>query len=195
MFHERWWTVFFVRKKNACLHVYLMNLCVFACKTHRKKKCPSLSRDANVSIIMMLIKTQFSEKKVFGVFENPKSRCLVFFEIWNSCVRRAWYPPYMSTMRILDFWHFWMFRERAQNKPGVIGRRSIGFQIAQYSYFTDSKRSWPPISTQHSYESHTSLHELPEKHILWVFSKAHSSSGWVLILSKNFWLKNMDLQL
>ena len=49
-----------------------MNLCVFACKTHSKKKCPSLSRDANVSIIMMLIKTQFSEKK-----------CLVFLRIQN----------------------------------------------------------------------------------------------------------------
>ena len=103
--------------------------------------------------------------------------------------------PNMSTMRILDFWHISIFREGAPNKPGVIGRRSIGFQIAQYSYFTDSKRSWPPISTQYSYESHTSLHKLPEKHILWVFSIAHSSSGWVLILSKNFRLKNMDLQL
>ena len=49
--------------------------------------------------------------------------------------------PNMSTMRILDFLHISIFREGAPNKPGVIGRRSIGFEIAQYSYFTDSKRS------------------------------------------------------
>ena len=49
--------------------------------------------------------------------------------------------PNISTMRILDFLHISIFREGAPNKPGVIGRRSIGFQIAQYSYFTDSKRS------------------------------------------------------
>ena len=49
--------------------------------------------------------------------------------------------PNMSTMRILDFRHISIFRKCAPNKPGVIGRRSIGFQIAQYSYFTDSKRS------------------------------------------------------
>ena len=103
--------------------------------------------------------------------------------------------PNMSTMRILDFWHISIFRKGAPNKPGVIGRRLIGFQIVQYLYFTDSKRSWPPISTQHSYESHTLLHKLPEKGILWVFKITHSSSGWVFILSKNFWLKNMDLQL
>ena len=45
----------------------------------------------------------------------------------------------MSTMQILDFWYISMFQEGAPNKPGVIGRRSIGFQITQYSYFTDSK--------------------------------------------------------
>ena len=101
----------------------------------------------------------------------------------------------MSKLRIWDFWHISIFREGASNKPGVIWRRSIGFQIAQYSYFTDSKRSWPPIPTQHIYKSHTSPHQVPEKHILWVFSIAHSSSGWVLILSKILWLKNMGLQL
>ena len=76
----------------------------------------------------------------------------------------------------------------------MLGGRSIRIQAAQYSYFTDSKRSWPPIPTQHIYKSHTSPHQVPEKHILWVFSMAHSSSGWVLILSKFFWLKNMDRQ-
>ena len=77
----------------------------------------------------------------------------------------------------------------------MLGGRSIRIQAAQYSYFTDSKRSWPPIPTQHIYKSHTSPHRVPEKHILCVFSMTHSSSGWVLILSNFFWLKNMDRQL
>ena len=109
------------------------------------------------------------------------------------------FPPLTSFQICLqcEFWIFDIFQYflKVLQTRGDIGKRSIGFQIAQYSYFTDSKRSWPPISTQHSYKSHTSLHKLPEKHILWVFSIAHSSSGWVLILSKNFRLKNMDLQL
>ena len=103
--------------------------------------------------------------------------------------------PNMSTMQILDFLHISIFREGSPKQPEMLGGRSIRFQAAQCLYFTNSKRSISPISTQHSYESHTSLHKLPEKHILWVFSKAHSSSGWVFILSKNFRLKNMDLQL
>ena len=109
------------------------------------------------------------------------------------------FPP-LTSFQICQQCGYWIFEifqyfVNAPNKPGVTGRRSIGFQIVQYSYFTDSKRSWPPISTQHSYEPHTSLHKLPEKHILWVFLIAHSTSGWVLILSKIFRLKNMDLQL
>ena len=95
----------------------------------------------------------------------------------------------------MDFWHFAIFREGAPKRPKMLEGCSIRFQAAQYSYFTDSERSWPPATTQYSYEFHTSLHKIPKKHVLWEFSMAHSSSGWVLILSKIFWWKNMDLQL
>ena len=95
----------------------------------------------------------------------------------------------------MDFWHNSIFREGAPKRPEMLEGCSIRFQAAQYSYFTDSERSWPPASTQYSYEFHTSLHKMPKKHVSWEFSMAHSSSGWVLILSKIFWWKNMDLQL
>ena len=101
----------------------------------------------------------------------------------------------MPIRSILDFWHISIFREGAPKRPEMLEGCSIRFQAAQYSYFTDSERSWPPASTQYSYECHTLLHKLPKKHVLWEFSMAHSSSGWVLILSKIFWLKNMDRQL
>ena len=58
-----------------------------------------------------------------------------------STISTSQFIPNMFTMRILHFLHISIFREGAPNKPGVIGRRSIEFQIAQYSYFTDSKRS------------------------------------------------------
>ena len=98
-----------------------------------------------------------------------------FTKYWNMSIR--W---------ILDFSCISKFREGASKQPEMLGGRSIRIQEAQYSYLTNSKRSWPPISTQHSYKSHTSPHKVPEKHILWVFSMAHSSSGWVLILSNFF---------
>ena len=48
--------------------------------------------------------------------------------------------PNMSTMQILDFFHILIFHEGSPKQPEMLGGRSIRFQAAQYSYFTNSKR-------------------------------------------------------
>ena len=58
-----------------------------------------------------------------------------------STISNPRFIPNMSAMRILDFWHISIFREGGPKEQGMLGGRSIRFQAAQYSYFTDSKRS------------------------------------------------------
>ena len=58
-----------------------------------------------------------------------------------STISTSQFIPDMSIRWILGFSCISKFREGASKQPEMLGRRSIRIQEAQYSYFTDSKRS------------------------------------------------------
>ena len=157
---------------------------------------------ANLRKIMLILRLKWDE--FFGMSSDVVE--LFFFDKYDvlafkRTIKRVFSiistPHLISNMLvrwILDFGHIWNFHEGFPKQPVMLRGRSIRFQTAQYSYFTVSNHSWPPISTLHSFGHRILLHKLAEKLILWVFSMASSSSGWVLMSSKIFALKNIDLQ-
>ena len=58
-----------------------------------------------------------------------------------STISTSQFIPNMSIRWILGFSCLSKFREGARKQPEMLGGRSIRIQEAQYSYFTDSKRS------------------------------------------------------
>ena len=58
-----------------------------------------------------------------------------------STIYTSQFIPDMSIRWILGFSCISKFREVAPKQPEMLGGRSIRIQAAQYSYFTDSKRS------------------------------------------------------
>ena len=58
-----------------------------------------------------------------------------------STISTSQFIPDMSIRWILGFSCISKFREGASKQPEMLGGRSIRIQAAQYSYFTDSKRS------------------------------------------------------
>ena len=58
-----------------------------------------------------------------------------------STISTSQFIPDMSIRLILGFSCISKFREGVSKQPEMLGGRSIRIQAAQYSYFTDSKRS------------------------------------------------------
>ena len=58
-----------------------------------------------------------------------------------STISTSQFIPDMSIRWIFGFSCISKFREGASKQPEMLGGRSIRIQAAQYSYFTDSKRS------------------------------------------------------